>query len=69
MEAGSKSPCSCHILIVGAGLAGLASALALHQAGHRITVLERMAELGQVRPGISTVPHTVHKDVYKHCVL
>jgi salicylate hydroxylase len=36
------------VLIVGCGLSGLASALALAQAGHRVTVFERSAKLQEV---------------------
>lgn len=36
------------ILIVGCGLSGLASALALAQAGHHVTVFERSAKLQEV---------------------
>ena len=36
------------ILIVGCGLSGLASALALAQAGHRVIVFERSAQLQEV---------------------
>jgi len=35
-----------HIVIVGAGMAGLTSALLLKQAGHRITILEAKKRLG-----------------------
>lgn len=38
----------CHVLVVGCGLSGLASALALAQAGHRVTVFERSAKLQEV---------------------
>lgn len=37
-----------HVLVVGCGLSGLASALALAQAGHRITVFERSIQLQEV---------------------
>src|SRR3954452_23955204 len=32
-----------HVIVIGAGVAGLGSALALSRAGHRVTVLERDA--------------------------
>lgn len=38
----------CHVLVVGCGLSGLASALALAQTGHRVTVFERSLELQEV---------------------
>jgi salicylate hydroxylase len=40
------------IVIVGAGLGGLAAALALLQKGFQVTVLEQSAELGEVGAGI-----------------
>lgn len=36
------------VLVVGGGLSGMASALALRQAGHDVTVFERMPELKEV---------------------
>ncbi len=38
-----------HIAIVGAGLGGLAAAISIAQGGHRATILEQAAELGEVR--------------------
>jgi len=37
------------ILVIGCGLSGLASALALSQAGHHVTVFERSTVLQEVR--------------------
>jgi phytoene dehydrogenase-like protein len=37
-----------HVVIVGAGLVGLASAIFLRKAGYRVTVLERDVELREV---------------------
>ena len=38
----------CHIIIIGGGLAGLATALGLRKLGHTITVLERTSEFSKV---------------------
>jgi salicylate hydroxylase len=40
------------ILIIGAGLGGLAAAALLQQQGHRVRVLEQAAQLGEVGAGI-----------------
>ena len=40
------------IIVVGAGLGGLAATLALARAGFRVTVLEQAAELGKVGAGV-----------------
>ena len=39
---------SFHVGIVGAGIGGLAAAIALQRAGAKVTVLESAAELGEV---------------------
>ncbi len=44
------------IAIVGAGPAGLVSALFLHRAGHRVTVLERFAKPAPVGSGLILQP-------------
>jgi len=41
-------------VVVGGGIAGLASAIALAQAGARVTVLERAAAFGEVGAGLAT---------------
>ena len=37
-----------HVGIVGAGLGGLAAAISIARAGHRVTILEQAAVLGEV---------------------
>ena len=37
-----------HIVIVGAGLGGLAASIGIRRAGHRVTILEQAAQLGEV---------------------
>ncbi|MFZ9905797.1 MAG: FAD-dependent monooxygenase [Steroidobacteraceae bacterium] len=44
-------------IIVGAGIGGLAAALALLRAGHRVRVLEQSASLGEVGAGLSITPN------------
>ena len=37
-----------HVGIVGAGLGGLAAAIGITRAGHKVTILEQAAQLGEV---------------------
>ena len=43
--------------IVGAGIGGLGAAIAVAQAGARVTVLEAAAELGEIGAGIQMTPN------------
>ena len=45
----SRRPVQLKIIVVGAGLGGLATAIALVRNGHEVTVLEAAPQLGEVR--------------------
>ncbi|MCB1624255.1 MAG: FAD-dependent monooxygenase [Pseudomonadales bacterium] len=47
----------CDVLIVGAGIGGLAAALALQRAGCKVRVFEQSPELGEVGAGLSVSPN------------
>ncbi|KAB8304608.1 hypothetical protein EYC80_003984 [Monilinia laxa] len=44
---------SCKVAIIGAGLAGLATAISLQRAGHEVTVFELSSELKEIGAGIN----------------
>ena len=46
------------ILIIGGGLGGLATGIALGQKGHRVTILESTAKLQTLGGGISIPPNS-----------
>jgi 2-polyprenyl-6-methoxyphenol hydroxylase-like FAD-dependent oxidoreductase len=46
-------------LVIGAGIAGLATAIALQRAGREVLVLERAPQLGEIGAGISLWPNAV----------
>lgn len=50
---------SLNILVVGAGIGGLSTALAFQQQGHRVTVVERVARMRPVGAAISLWPNGV----------
>lgn len=47
------------IVIVGAGIGGLAAAACLLQRGHRVRVFEQAAQLGEVGAGIQMSANAV----------
>jgi 2-polyprenyl-6-methoxyphenol hydroxylase-like FAD-dependent oxidoreductase len=48
-----------HVVIVGGGIGGLATALSLHEAGIDCTVFEQVRELRELGVGINTLPHAI----------
>lgn len=48
------------IIIIGAGIGGLTAALALQEAGRRVSVFEKSAELGEVGAGVTITPNAGH---------
>jgi len=48
-----------HVLIVGGGIGGLATALSLHGVGIGCTVFEQVRELRELGVGINTLPHAI----------
>ncbi|KAH0527335.1 hypothetical protein TsFJ059_002347 [Trichoderma semiorbis] len=59
LNGGSQtSPLLFKVIVVGAGLGGLATAIALARKGHVITVLEQAPALGEVGAGIQVPPNS-----------
>lgn len=57
-------PQSLSVCIIGGGIGGLSAAIALQQAGIRVNLYERVAEIKEVGAGISLWPNAV-KALYK----
>src|SRR3954452_9988903 len=47
-------------LIVGGGIGGLSTALALSRAGRPVHVLEKAAEVGEIGAGLQLAPNAMH---------
>lgn len=66
-----------HIIIVGAGIAGLSLALALAKAKHKILILESAPRLAKIGAGIQMTPQAVKHffqwglkdDIMKECIV
>ncbi|KAJ5317837.1 hypothetical protein N7508_002345 [Penicillium antarcticum] len=63
-ECVEKAKVPLNILLVGAGLGGLATAIALAQSGHKVTVFEQTPVLGEVGAGIQ-VPSNSTRALFK----
>ena len=57
LHGGHRAALSLNIIVVGAGLGGLAATHTLAHAGHRITLLESASVLGEVGAGIQVSPN------------
>ncbi|MEU2250918.1 FAD-dependent monooxygenase [Streptomyces sp. NPDC019224] len=51
------TPPSLHIAVVGGGIGGLAAALAVARAGHRVTLVERATRFGEIGAGLQLAPN------------
>lgn len=47
------------VLIAGAGIGGLTTALMLHQRGIKVQIVEQAAQVREVGVGINTLPHSI----------
>jgi 2-polyprenyl-6-methoxyphenol hydroxylase-like FAD-dependent oxidoreductase len=51
--------CERRLLVIGGGIGGLATALALHQIGVDVEIYEQVQELRELGVGINVLPHAV----------
>lgn len=51
------APKALHIIIVGAGIAGLTAGLGFKQTGHDVTILEQVHQIAEVGAGIQLAPN------------
>ncbi|MCJ1314024.1 hypothetical protein MMC25_007704 [Agyrium rufum] len=52
-----KAVCPLRVTIIGAGIAGLTTAIGLKRSGHSVTILERVNEIKDVGAGIQIAPN------------
>ncbi|KAI9804115.1 MAG: hypothetical protein M1825_001517 [Sarcosagium campestre] len=52
-----EEPFRLHLVVIGAGLAGLSAAISTRLAGHDVTVLEKVSELREVGAGLQITPN------------
>ncbi|KAJ3459054.1 hypothetical protein MRS44_015127 [Fusarium solani] len=57
MEAKPEHPAALDIIVVGAGISGLATAISCLLSGHRVTIFEAAKELGEVGAGLQITPN------------
>ncbi|KAJ6170953.1 FAD binding domain protein [Penicillium chermesinum] len=50
-------PYQLHLLVIGAGLAGLSAAITASLEGHRVSVLEKVSQLQEVGAGLQVTPN------------
>ncbi|MFE9813106.1 FAD-dependent monooxygenase [Streptomyces sp. NPDC005548] len=50
-------PVSAHIAVVGGGIGGLATALAVARAGSRVTLVEKAVQFGEIGAGLQLAPN------------
>ncbi|KAI1087807.1 FAD binding domain protein [Rostrohypoxylon terebratum] len=57
-----------HLIVIGAGLAGLSAAISTRLEGHRVTVLEKVAKLEEIGAGLQVTPNATrlfhHWNIY-----
>ncbi|TGJ85735.1 hypothetical protein E0Z10_g3033 [Xylaria hypoxylon] len=58
LKHGSSSPCRLNVLIVGGGLFGLAAAISIVCAGHKVTVFETHSGPHEVGAGLQSSPNS-----------
>ncbi|KAI0699405.1 FAD/NAD(P)-binding domain-containing protein [Cytidiella melzeri] len=56
---GRRASLRLHVIVVGCGLGGLAAAHCLANAGHKITLVESAAVIGEVGAGIQVTPNVM----------